>query len=136
MDWYLHSERAGLIFRAFTTVSKDVWDNTVTNTNAQEGTGKDIKYTAHKQRLTFIEAIDHMYRYVTAIELDHMAVKTGHSIRYKSKPTEPPKPTQTAKVPLNDGRPPIPNRSIRVKAHPVRLGSNIEVNGNGTRSNV
>lgn len=103
LNWYLHEDRARLIFKSYTLLG-DKWNCTVGNTNAQEGTGKDIKYTAVKTSLPLFEVIDHLHRYVQTIHQDMETVISGGKIRYKRKQLQ--KKRKRNFVHNNDGRPP------------------------------
>ena len=81
----------------------DKWNTTVGNTNAQEGTGRDIKFTAIATKLSMFEVVDHLHRYARIIEHDIGKLITGSKIRYKRKKVfSYPQKKKT----LNDGRPP------------------------------
>ena len=60
--WYLSEDRAKLIFKCYSNLGPK-WDSTVGNTNAQEGTGNDIKFTATSAKLTLFESVDHLFHY-------------------------------------------------------------------------
>lgn len=63
------------------------------------------------KKLTFTEAIDHLYRYVGTINYDHEAVSAGQSIRYKRKPKK--RIRQGCSVSrANDGRPPDTSQKL------------------------
>ena len=100
INWYLQEDRARLIFKSYTLLA-DKWNSTVGNTNAQEGTGRDIKYTA---RLTLFEVIDHIHRYVQCIQQDIDTVASGGKVRYNRKKVKPAKKRKFKQT--NDGRPP------------------------------
>lgn len=103
LNWYLQEDRAKLIFKCHSLLG-DKWSNTVGNTNAQEGTGKDIKFTATSSKLKLFDVVDHLYRYAANITADIDAVTTGSEVRYKRK--KPQSSKKSKKVFVNDGRPP------------------------------
>ena len=84
LNWYLHKDRAKLIFKCHSLLG-DKWSSTVGNTNAQEGTGKDIKFTATSTSLKLFDVVDHLYRYADNITADLDAVTAGNTLRYKRK---------------------------------------------------
>ena len=103
LRWYLQEDRAKLIFKCHSLLG-DKWSNTVGNTNAQEGTGKDIKFTATSTTLKLFDVVDHLYRYADNITADLDAVTSGHYVRYKRK--KPQVKNKSKKQFNNDGRPP------------------------------
>ena len=102
LNWYLQVDRAKLIFKCCSMLGGK-WNTAAGNTNAQEGTGKDIKFTATSTKLSMFEVVDHLRLYARNIQNDIGKLAAESKIRYKRKNTfySPPQ-----KKILNDGRPP------------------------------
>ena len=141
VNWYLQEDRARLIFKSYTLLA-DKWSSTVGNTNAQEGTGRDIKYTAVKTRLTLFEVVDHIYRYVQSIHKDMETVVSGGRVRYTRKRVK--KSTTKRKYSqANDGRPPdttiqLVSEGLLTSAVPYKMAyeASKQVSSNRTPMNI
>jgi hypothetical protein len=104
LNWYLHEDRAKLIYKCYSQLGSK-WNTTIGNTNAQEGTGRDIKFTATSTRLSLFQVVDHLHRYTQLITADIEHTSSGKKIRYERKKRK--KVTRSKKQHnINDGRPP------------------------------
>lgn len=102
LDWHLNPSRAQLIFPALTEQPRDHMRK---DTNAQEGLGGDFQKTAPKRKLRIVECVEHVYRYVTNVEVDHKLASQGMKLRYASS-------KQRRTRFQNDGRPPDTSSSL------------------------
>ena len=102
LKWYI--TRGSFIFPAMAQadishMSKD--------TNAQESVGADIQRTATKAKLSIMEALEHLTRYMNNAEFDYSCTLTGVNLRYK-------KPSRKRKQ-SNDGRPPDTTKQLVIR---------------------
>ena len=129
LNWYLHEDRARLIFKAFSSLA-DKWNSTVGNTNAQEGTGRDIKYTAVRTKLSLFDAIDHLHRYIINIHSDITSATEGAQLRYSRSKKHRSRKNKTTFV--NDGRPPdttqqLHHSNVSSATTPYRMAYNANI---------
>ena len=103
LHWYLAPSRANLIFKCYSGLGEK-WFSADKNTNAQEGTGKDVKFSAVASKLSLFEVIDHLWHYTNHLEQEINHVLSGQPIRYKRK--KPQASRARKRITTNDGRAP------------------------------
>jgi hypothetical protein len=103
LDWYLHSDRANMIFQALTD---NKFPQANPNTNAQESFGRTLQCSCEQAKPSVKEAYFHCYR--MAHKYDHMyaLAREGTTVNYGT-------PRIRKKVYINDGIPPEHRRGVK-----------------------
>ena len=108
-SWYLHPERATILFDACKKEKNNMLLLLSKNTNAQENVGRQIQHAAMKKKISVMEAVDNLFRFCNMLHKDCAAVRSAaspHRIINQFKASSQSKRKGLKKMFPNDGRAP------------------------------
>jgi len=96
LNWYLHNDRAKMIFQA---IAENKFTQSEPNTNAQESFGRTLQLSSEFTRISIKDALHHCYRMALKCDVQYVNAREGKHVNYGLQ-------RERKKAYVNDGIPP------------------------------